>query len=240
MGVKRGVKSALFTSHYPNLQELEKVMTKKLLLSLTLVTALVLAGSLPAAANTALAPGGTVSPLPLDNTSPSGAIIANTGLIPFTSNLGPTDFSGTVQEWVFREATGTLDFVYQVTQLTGNLSIDKLTVSSYANFLTSVGFNNAIFNSKPPTVIPTAAVRSSGVGTNIDFDFADSAFAPGLQSFALDIQTNALNFGPGNISTINSGVASVPGLAPAPIPPSALLMGTGLLGLALMRLRRRA
>jgi hypothetical protein len=216
-------------------------MKKKLLISLTLATALVLASYLPAAANFNLAPGGSVTPPPTDTSSPSGAavIIANTGLVPFVSNLGPNDFSGRVQEWVFREPTGTLDFVYQVRQDTGTQSIDKLTVSSYAGFLTSVGINPAIFNSLPPTIAPFTAVRSAN-GVNIDFDFADSAFAPGLQSFALDIQTNALNFIPGNISTINSGVASVPGFAPAPIPPSALLMGSGLLGLAVMRLRRRA
>src|SRR5689334_13064085 len=86
---------------------------------------------------TPLLPGSSV--IPSTFTVSPGTLIATTGSIQFTSTLGASDFSGTVTANVYREAGGTLDFVYQFHNNVGSQQpIEQMSDSAFGAFMTDV------------------------------------------------------------------------------------------------------
>jgi len=200
----------------------------------------------------ALLPGDTVVP-GLTSAAP-GTLLASLSA-PYVSSLGTT--AGTLNSAVYREAGGTLDFYYQVTNNTtapncgaaGQPACDPLsreTDTTFTGFTTSVGYRTdggsiagGFVNG---SVAPVTADRNS-VGDVVGFSFnpPDAAkIQPGQTSDVLVISTNATNFTSGNASVIDGGVTTVKAFEPTsatPEPVTFVLTGMGLLTLAGLRRR---
>ncbi len=198
---------------------------------------------------TPTAPGDTVFPGLVPPGTDPGTLLASLSA-PFTSTLGTT--SGTLVSAVFEEASGTLDFYYQVTNNTTAAScgtvgkpacdpISRETDTTFTGFTTSLGFR--VDGSTLPigifvdgTVVPVTADRNS-VGDVVGFSFQppDAAkIQPGQTSNILVISTDATNFTSGNASVIDGGVTTVASFEPAPAipePGSFFLLGGALVTL---------
>lgn len=202
------------------------------------------------------APGDTVFPGLVPPGADPGTLLA-TESVSFISSLGFA--SGTIVSAVYKEAGGTLDFYYQ---LTNNLtapncgtgsqpacdSVARLAATSFIGFTTATGFrtDGASLTGTAfvdGTVAPVTADRSNN-GNTVGFSFNPPVAAqilPGLTSDVLVISTNATNFKAGNASEIDGGVTTVAAFEPAssttvPEPASFLMLSAGLL--VLMGVRR--
>jgi hypothetical protein len=78
---------------------------------------------------------------------------------------------------------------------------------------------------------PPSTVDRSVTGAIIGFNYANGV-AGGTKSAILEIKTNAKSFGPGFISVINEGTATVAGLAPTAAVPEPATWGMMLIGFA--------
>jgi hypothetical protein len=217
----------------------------------------------------ALAPSAIAYPLPgttplPDNTfvvptdatgSPAGTLEA-TLIDPwsFTTTAGTT--SGTLITAVFKEASGTLDFYYQViNDATSATSIKRVSEVNFDSFNTDVAFRTDGSTLGVPGFVdgvcgsligcPSTADRSSGV---IGFNYgpsADAKIKPGTASFVFVISTNGTSFRSGNAELQDGGNATVTTFQPSigesrlPEPGTMALFGGGLLALAGIRRRRR-
>jgi hypothetical protein len=178
-------------------------------------------------------------------------LVASPITSPFSSGAV---LSGSITAAVFRNPTGTLDFVYQVSNNAGSLdAINRVTAINFTGFTTDVGFT--LSGSTFPggsfvdgTTTPLTVDRSLGGGT-VGFQIATAPLGilPGATSVVLVIETNATNFAPGHVNVIDGGVTTEPAFQPAAprtVPDSGAtvaLLGLALTGLEGVRriLRRR-
>jgi hypothetical protein len=146
---------------------------------------------------------------------------------------------------------GDLDFMYQVSNSASSSdSITRVTAINFTGFLTDVGFTTA--GASLPgglfvngTVAPQLVDRLSAATVGFSFNAPLTlVIAPGETSTVLIIETDATQFTAGTANIIDGSVATVdafePASSPTPEPVSALLMGTGLLSIAVIRRLRRS
>jgi hypothetical protein len=224
------------------------------------IAALLLAGLLAldgaARADVLLTPGSTVALPGADYTA--GVTQLATGTFSFSNGR----IAGTVTETVFREAGGTVDFLYQTTN-TGSMafSLASTAGANYSGFQTIVdsATNSASIPTFTAGTVPAFAATRGANGSIVSFAFGTSSSNPGLPpgatSNVLFIKTDATAFDAFGTITVggltppggpNPGSASVnntfePSLTVIPEPGSMTLAGAGLFllgGLGLRRFRR--
>jgi hypothetical protein len=191
-----------------------------------------------------LPPGGTLSPLPLYNST--AAFVTETPLLSYSFG---TNNTGMVQEWVFSgyganpyvngtlgSNSSALTFVFEVLVSTGDVT--RATSSNYGVLPLDVGYGYDVFGSIDPpgpnTIVPVSADRSAD-GNVVGFNFTD--ITAGQTSAVTIVNSNADYYTAGTMNVSNSqapGGGSVSGaFVPTTVPePSALnLLAVGSLGL---------
>ncbi len=189
-----------------------------------------------------LGPGGLLFPAPAASL-PGGIVVA--GGVPqlFSS---PT-YSGSLTSTVLASdptnpfGSNDLTFTYLLQNVAGSPGeIDRLTIASFANFLTDAGQVPAAGNVAP------AFIDRSGNGATVGFSFVQAPLGfgtlqPGQTSDLLVVYTNAQNLAASTANVIDGSVEQVPTFAPVagvpgtPEPGSivlAVLGGVGLLAFA--------
>jgi len=171
--------------------------------------------------------------------------IQNAPLAP-PGGVGQTIF-GTYSAWVYREASGTLDFLYQVNSTTSTTVINRITAAHFGSFTTDVGI---LTSGSPPGSLAGGLVPNDGadtidrtsdgntVGWNYD---AIGGIPANSHSVVLEIQTNATLYTSGLLSAIDDTTSSNPAFQPTAVPePSSMaIAGLGTLGLIGYGIRRR-
>jgi PEP-CTERM motif-containing protein len=189
---------------------------------------------------TMLAPGALVVPGILADAVAAGDVQASAVDLPFSTMF----YSGTLTAAVVKNAGGTLDFYYQISNNGSSIhSLARNTDSLFALlapptvFTTDVFYRTdnaglpAIFEAGDAGATPSAADRGLD-GQVVGFDFLPGAAAinPGETSMILVIRTNATAFTDGFSSVLNALPASVvtfgPAAAPVPEPASLLLLSS--------------
>jgi hypothetical protein len=197
-----------------------------------------------------LTPGGPDAAPSLTSAAPGTLLASIESPFSFTTTAGRT--SGSIESAVFLNPTGTVDFYYQVTNdATSVTSLSRESSTSFLGYAATVAYRvdggslpGGLFGNGTPGIIPVTADRDSSA-TTVGFDFGPAPqgtrIPPGTVSAILVISTNATQFSVGNATVIDGGAATVAAFQPfgpavaVPEPPAMVLMGSGLLALALWR-----
>lgn len=199
--------------------------------------------SLPNAHASALTTDSVVLAVSTNASDFLGTEVADTGVLPFVSS---TSLSGTVEQRVYMESSGTLDFYYLISNSAASLgSIGHMTTTNFTGFSTGVSFLTI-----PIGGIPPSGASRSIAGDTVEFDFQGlngDTLTPGASCAWLEISTNATLFAlVGTTSVIDSTSATVTTYSPvtmlsqAPEPMTVALLSSGLAAIALLGARRRS
>lgn len=144
--------------------------------------------------------------------------------------------SGTYKAAVYRNASNTLDFVYDFNENnTPPMSaLNTATMSMFDSFTTAVYYIVASPLASPNGLVqPTSASRSLD-GNVVKFTFPLSGIGAGQASDSLVIRTNATQFVAGSFSIQDGLTSNLQGYQPSavPEPASSALIGLGLLAAA--------
>jgi MYXO-CTERM domain-containing protein len=177
------------------------------------------------------------------------SLVATTGAVPF----GAPTYSGTLTSTVYDQdptnpyGLSGYTFTYVIDNFVGSLhELHRFTVSSFENYQTDVSYST-LAGGTPPLFVD----RSPTIGDVIGFSYptpippvliGPGPILPGTLSAIMVIQTDATDAQLTLAAIINGSVTMVESLAPAPIipEPSTMVLATvGLVGLAVVALRRR-
>lgn len=173
---------------------------------------------LPAAFAAPVTNGGSTPVVPAGGSTMVGTKVADTGVIAFTTSQY---VSGTLEQEVYKESNGMLDFYYLVTNNASSVdSIGRLTTNNFTGFTTDVSYLTT------GGTAPNDSDRS-GAGDTVGFDFHGvngNTLAPGTSSAWIEISTNATSFNfLGTSNVIDGSVKSVDTYSPTAVPePSTL------------------
>ena len=195
--------------------------------------------------------GNTINPGDNLLTVPAISSYSGTLLVQKVMNFvgNPDYFNGTLWAAVYQDPNGGLDFLYQVrNDATSQTTLQRFTTNSFADpfvwgtavsYLTVIptGWESGILG----TVAPQTANRSAE-GSTIGFLYAAGAsgITPGATSYIMMVDCETCRwYGTGHSQVIDGGVWTGETYAPAvPEPITAGLIGTGLIGLSLLRRRK--
>lgn len=196
---------------------------------------------------------------------PGSTLVASTGLITGIQDINGSTLQATLdfEEQVYRTAGGTLDFFYQfqITGISPSSHTNQLIASGFTGFTTKAGYvcssstgntcssSSALnlpgfpspFSSPPKYDAPNGVFRSTN-GSDITFRYilgTPNVPMLGMDTYILEIDTNATSWTTSTIQLVNSGTATVQGFAPSPEPGAIVLFGTVLV-LGAVVLRRKA
>jgi hypothetical protein len=176
-----------------------------------------------------LLPPGTSSPAPWGSLTMVADMTSAYSTAP-----GPNAFSGTVHTIVYKEASGTLDFWYQVNGGPENHKIDRISIDSFH------GAKTDMYWVLDPTILTPETLGNLGSVviekfTHLDPDVIGENFMDGLgnaSSYWWVVRTDATNYYNATARLQDGAQATAPTLAPAPLPSSLVLLSTGMIGLA--------
>jgi hypothetical protein len=163
---------------------------------------------------------------------------------PFAST--PTGLSGSLESAVYKTASGTLDFFYQITDTTGKVQDLGVPIGAIGGTV-SVFY---VLSSSSPTPIPPfkAETNTDGIpsfasntpGSPGIVDFTLSNMKAGVTSVIFEVQTTDKTYttGTANISTTVPRVATASTYSPVPEPGFYGLLAIGLAGLFWVATRR--
>ncbi len=161
---------------------------------------------------TSLVPGSAIS-LSLEAEPAVGSVLLVSASVPLTA----LTFTGTLVSSVYSNDSsnpwGGLTFTYQLYN-NGPDSVERLTLSSYAGFLTDVSYNGS-------GIVPLNAVRTT-LGNQISFNFRNQleqgTLISGASSSLLIIQTDSASYQNSIAGVINSSTANSATFAPKAVP----------------------
>jgi PEP-CTERM motif len=197
---------------------------------------LVLAAAVPVAHAHVLNAPGLVTPDDL-TVGAGSTLLGDTGL----QTLSTATFTGTIEEWVWRDPTrgNHLDFTITVSNdATSTDSISRVTASDFSGFLLDVGNPGGTGGVNAP-----AAITRNKPGDDVGFLFGLAGLDPGLTSALLTIDTNAFDFKAGRLAVIDSISVNAVGFQPSVPEPSTwamMLLGFAGLGYAGYRTSRKS
>ena len=235
-------------------------MTLRSLSLFGVVTGIVMLGVSPARATLAgtlsVLPGQTIatSPPPVgDATGDATGLLLADEVEKFSFTTSSGVFKGTLESAVYQESGGTLDFYYQVNNMSTSTSgtpdtVEHANGSNFVGFTTAAGYRRdggfAGTTFTASNLTPDTANRTVS-GSVVEFNYNVFGIVPddiptGSSTSVLVISTNAKKFVAGNASAIDSATTTVPSFQPAavPEPGSITLLGSILFGIAAIARRR--